>query len=654
VRAGPLRRRKRKGGLREPAVWSRLPLAPILLPAAFVRTPVLLTFSFSLLFVQLFPIASQAQTALTWSNLVNAVVTESGVQKTTGCDGCQDAGASSQEQLSSDGFIEFRVGELNTMWMAGLSHGDDDPTYADIDFGFRFNGAGYADVLENGIYAGGDTTYAAGDVFRISVANGRIQYSKNGQYLLESARTPQLPLLLDSSLLTVGATINAAVIAAAPPPPSTGGLFEKAGSPSLRARFTAPQIQAFLPPGGAKGKFSFPAPYNTEAVRLTNAQDCGGGNDCLWYVGYSYWRNINNHVGSTDMYIFLGTDTNRGGVGPMLLRYDKTSDAVQNLGALFDQSSPYHWSTSEGWYFSATQPSKLYTFLVGATQLRRFDIFTRQFDSTPAIDLAACPRSSVCPSNATYLTQPHSSDDDRVHSASVQNSNWQRIGCVVSRPSGFLYYGTPGGMVFDECHIDKSGRWLILLMNRNNGTRINRIVDIQTGKQTTIDGTDGALGHLDTGYGYAVGADNYNSLPNATILLTFPVQSTKRPIGPVVHYNKRWDIAAANHIAHGNARAPAESQYACGSNASTTPDMADEIVCFSLNASRNTDGSLDVLVLGQVMTDLYASGGGTDDYAKRPKGNLDVTGRYFIWTTNLGGNRLDAFIVKIPTSTITP
>ena len=82
--------------------------------------------------------------------------------------------------------------------------------------------------------------------------------------------------------------------------------------------------------------------------------------------------------------------------------------------------------------------------------------------------------------------------------------------------------------------------------------------------------------------------------------------------------------------------------------------MADEIVCFSLDANRNSDGSLDVLVVGQVMTDLFASGGGPDDYAKRPKGNLDVTGRYFVWTTNLGGNRLDAFIVKIPVSTITP
>jgi hypothetical protein len=86
-----------------------------------------------------------------------------GHSETTGCDGCQDAGASSHEQLSSDGYIEFTVGELNTMWMAGLSHGDDDTTYADIDFGFRFNGGGSADVLENGMYAGGDTIYAVGE-----------------------------------------------------------------------------------------------------------------------------------------------------------------------------------------------------------------------------------------------------------------------------------------------------------------------------------------------------------------------------------------------------------------------------------------------------------------------------------------------------------
>ena len=75
--------------------------------------------------------------------------------------------------------------------------------------------------------------------------------------------------------------------------------------------------------------------------------------------------------------------------------------------------------------------------------------------------------------------------------------------------------------------------------------------------------------------------------------------------------------------------------------------MADEIVCFMLDPNRYPDGSLDVLVVTQTITDLDASGGGWD-YEKAPKGNLDVTGQYFIWTTNLGGNRLDAFIVKLP------
>ena len=68
----------------------------------------------------------------------------------------------------------------------------------------------------------------------------------------------------------------------------------------------------------------------------------------------------------------------------------------------------------------------------------------------------------------------------------------------------------------------------------------------------------------------------------------------------------------------------------------------NEIVCFRL------DGSLQVVVVAPVMTDLNAPGG-VDDYRKQPKGNLDVTGQYFIWTSNVGGSRLDAFVVKVPT-----
>ena len=43
----------------------------------------------------------------------------------------------------------------------------------------------------------------------------------------------------------------------------------------------------------------------TTGVRLTNASDCAG-QDCVIPVGYSYWSNINNHVGSDTMLIVAG------------------------------------------------------------------------------------------------------------------------------------------------------------------------------------------------------------------------------------------------------------------------------------------------------------------------------------------------------------
>ena len=337
----------------------------------------------------------------------------------------------------------------------------------------------------------------------------------------------------------------------------------------------------------------------------------------------------------------------------MLLRYDKASDRVESLGPLFNAGTTHYWSTGEGWYFSGTQPTTLYTLVIGDSRLRRYDVLTKQFEAVPAMDLSKCPRPRVCPATSAYLIQAHSSDDDLVHSATVQDLDWRRLGCVVSRAGKLTYYAPEPGSTLDECHVDKSGRWLMLQETRATGADANRVVNLQNGHITVIEDADGALGHLDMGHGYAVGADNFSGLPNATIVLKFPVKNPRRPIGPVVHYNKRWDIVAANHVTHGNGGALSSivAPYACGSNASRTADMADEIICFPLDAARNADGSLDVLVVGQVMTDLNAVGGqdhDNDDYEQLPKGNIDVSGRYFIWTTNLGGDRLDAFLVKIP------
>src|SRR5882672_218036 len=152
----------------------------------------------------------------------------------------------------------------------------------------------------------------------------------------------------------------------------SGGFMASATDNGLRPRLSAAEIQTFLP---ARGRFTFPSPYNTQAARITNGSDCGG-QDCLHPVGYSYWANMNNHVGSNKILIFLGLERRTGGGGPTLFSYDKITGEVKNEGALFSADSALSWSTGEGWYFSATQPNTLYVNLTTSPQLQRLDALT--------------------------------------------------------------------------------------------------------------------------------------------------------------------------------------------------------------------------------------------------------------------------------------
>ncbi|HYV20137.1 MAG TPA: LamG domain-containing protein [Verrucomicrobiae bacterium] len=418
----------------------------------------------------------------------------------------------------------------------------------------------------------------------------------------------------------------AAFAALALPP---GGFVEKTNSTDVRPLLNAAQIQALLP---ARGAFVFPSPYNTQGVRITNGTDCGGS-DCVQSVGYSYWRNMNNSAGSSTMLIFLGLNRSRGGGGPTLFAYNKDTGVISVVGPLFDAASPFSWSTGEGWYFSATLPTALY--LNNGSALLRYDVVTHQmqtvFDAAPQFG------------SDKYIWQVHSSGDDRVHSATLRSSaTYEMLGCLAYREDTrqFSYFPRVGDL--DECQIDKSGRWLVIKENVDGlYGEDNVIVDLQTGTQTTLLDQNGAAGHSDNGYGYMVYADNWNNLANAFRVFPFGTNPLQAPL---VHNNMDWSVAAPAHVSHANAKpgTPLGQQFACGSSVNrVNSNRANEILCFRL------DTSLDVLVVAPVMTDLNASGGG-DDYSKEPKGNIDPTGQYFIWTTNMGGSRQDAFVVRVP------
>jgi hypothetical protein len=413
-----------------------------------------------------------------------------------------------------------------------------------------------------------------------------------------------------------------------------GGLLETPASALVRPKLSAAQIQSMLP---ARGAFTFPAPYNTQGVRLTNASDCAGG-DCLWYVGYSYWRNMNNHVGSDTMYVFLSLDRNRGGGGPTLFSYNKLTEAVQNLGPLFSSGSALSWNSADGWYFSGTMPTKMY--VNDGPRMLRYDVLTKQ--SQTVFDVSSQFGADK------VIWQMHSSDDDKVHSATLRATpSYEMLGCVVYREdtAQFQYFPKQGN--FDECNLDRSGRWLMSLedIDYQYGLEM-RIFDLANGgAERMVWDQNGAVGHADMGYGYVVGTDNWNQLANSILAWDF----SKNPLaGQRVFHNNDWYNPPANHISHTNATAsvPMNQQYACGSHAAAADSAwANEVICFRL------DGSLQVLVVAPVMVDMNSSVGG-DGYAKAPKGNLDVTGQYFIWTSNSGGSRVDAFIAKVPSQVL--
>jgi hypothetical protein len=275
-----------------------------------------------------------------------------------------------------------------------------------------------------------------------------------------------------------------------------GGFTELATSVAARAR-----VVPTLP---ARGPFTFPAPYKTVGARLTNAGDCGG-NDCVNYVGYSYWRNSNNHVGSDTMLIVITLDRARGGAGPTLFSYDKRTDQVTVVGPLFDPASALSWATGEGWYWSATLPTKLY--VNQGPRLSRYDVLSRQLDTV--FDVAA----QFGPDR--YIWQIHSSSDDRVHSATLRSSvTYEMLGCIVYREDTRTFRSFPKIGDFDECQVDKSGRWLLIKENVDgvNGED-NRIIDLEAGTETLFLDQEGAAGHSDIGHGYMVAQDNWYPCP---------------------------------------------------------------------------------------------------------------------------------------------
>lgn len=158
-------------------------------------------------------ISSGASSGEFWTDLVNVTAAGTSLQKTSGCDGCSDAGAVSQSTVASgDGYVEFTIGDANKVLYAGLSSGNPGTSASEIDFSIRVQ-LGNAEVRESGNYRT-EVQVANGDVFRIAVESGFVKYYKNGAWFYTSSGTPSYPFLLDTTLQNLDAALsNAAIVA---------------------------------------------------------------------------------------------------------------------------------------------------------------------------------------------------------------------------------------------------------------------------------------------------------------------------------------------------------------------------------------------------------------------------------------------------------
>jgi RHS repeat-associated protein len=155
--------------------------------------------------------AQQGTQNVSWTNAVGVSVSGNNLTKNAPDNWANSGAASSQAIVSGDGYIELTATETNTFRMIGLSHGDANQDYTDIDFAAYLATTNLC-IYEAGVSRGCVSTYTTGDTIRVAVESGVVKYKKNGAVVYTSTVAPTYPLLVDTALWNNGSTLNNVVI----------------------------------------------------------------------------------------------------------------------------------------------------------------------------------------------------------------------------------------------------------------------------------------------------------------------------------------------------------------------------------------------------------------------------------------------------------
>jgi hypothetical protein len=149
---------------------------------------------------------------IVWTRTTGVSVSGNSLTKTAAAAWGNAGPLSTQYLVSGDGYVQFTASELTTSRVLGLTHADAAPTYMDINFGLLPAGNGVIYVYENGVFINTFGAYKTGDLLKVQVTGGVVQYARNGSVFYTSALAPAYPLVAGSALYNQGATLMNAVI----------------------------------------------------------------------------------------------------------------------------------------------------------------------------------------------------------------------------------------------------------------------------------------------------------------------------------------------------------------------------------------------------------------------------------------------------------
>ncbi len=122
-----------------------------------------------------------------------------------------NGGAASRNRVFQGGYFEFSTAENNKRKMVGLSTSNTSSNQSSIDYAFYLESNGNVRIFESGSQRGFFGTYAAGDLFRVSLENSLVRYFRNG-VLLREVSASSTPLMADVSIRDIDGTVTDAII----------------------------------------------------------------------------------------------------------------------------------------------------------------------------------------------------------------------------------------------------------------------------------------------------------------------------------------------------------------------------------------------------------------------------------------------------------